>query len=70
MPIPRSIEEFLGGQHVAYSVTHHRPAYERSELLRFPEAYVGSHRPNEVREMAPHPPSLLVHFRKASAGFR
>src|SRR5215510_1692065 len=27
MPIPRSIERFLGDQHVPYSVIHHLPAY-------------------------------------------
>ena len=27
MPIPRSVEQFLSGQHVPYSVIAHRPAY-------------------------------------------
>jgi Ala-tRNA(Pro) deacylase len=31
MPIPRSVEKFLGDQHVAYSVLHHRPAYTAQE---------------------------------------
>lgn len=31
MPIPRSIEHFLGDQHVPYSVLHHRPAYTSQE---------------------------------------
>ena len=31
MPIPRSIEEFLNEQHVAYSVIPHRPAYTAQE---------------------------------------
>jgi Ala-tRNA(Pro) deacylase len=31
MPIPRSVETFLGAQHVAYSVLHHRPAYTAQE---------------------------------------
>lgn len=31
MPIPRSVEQFLGDQHVAYSVLHHRPAYTAQE---------------------------------------
>jgi Ala-tRNA(Pro) deacylase len=31
MPIPRSIEQFLGDQQVAYSVIHHRPAYTAQE---------------------------------------
>lgn len=31
MPIPRSIEQFLGDQHVSYSVLHHRPAYTAQE---------------------------------------
>jgi Ala-tRNA(Pro) deacylase len=29
--IPRSIEQFLGDQQVAYSVIHHRPAYTAQE---------------------------------------
>lgn len=31
MAIPRSIEYFLGDQHVSYSVLHHRPAYTAQE---------------------------------------
>lgn len=31
MPIPRSIEHFLGDQHVPYSVLHHRTAYTSQE---------------------------------------
>jgi len=31
MPIPRSVEKFLGDQHVAYSVLHHPPAYTAQE---------------------------------------
>lgn len=31
MPIPRSIEDFLGNLHVTYSVLHHRPAYTAQE---------------------------------------
>jgi Ala-tRNA(Pro) deacylase len=31
MPIPRSIEHFLGDQHVPYSVLHHRAAYTSQE---------------------------------------
>jgi Ala-tRNA(Pro) deacylase len=31
MPIPRSIEQFLTEQHVAYSVIPHRPAYTAQE---------------------------------------
>jgi Ala-tRNA(Pro) deacylase len=31
MAIPRSIEHFLGDQHVSYSVLHHRPAYTAQE---------------------------------------
>jgi Ala-tRNA(Pro) deacylase len=31
MPIPRSIEQFLSGQHVPYSVIRHRPAYTAQE---------------------------------------
>src|SRR5918994_2132412 len=31
MTIPRSIEHFLGDQHVSYSVLHHRPAYTAQE---------------------------------------
>src|SRR5262245_48451319 len=31
MPIPRSIEHFLGDQHVPYSVIHHRLAYTAQE---------------------------------------
>lgn len=31
MAIPRSIEHFLGEQHVPYSVLHHRPAYTAQE---------------------------------------
>jgi Ala-tRNA(Pro) deacylase len=31
MPIPRSIEHFLGEQHVPYSVLHHRAAYTSQE---------------------------------------
>jgi len=31
MPIPRSIEQFLGEQQVEYSVIHHRPAYTAQE---------------------------------------
>jgi len=31
MPIPRSIEQFLQDQHVAYSVLHHRAAYTAQE---------------------------------------
>lgn len=31
MAIPRSIEHFLGDQHVSYAVLHHRPAYTAQE---------------------------------------
>lgn len=31
MPIPRSIEQFLGEQNVPYSVVHHQPAYTAQE---------------------------------------
>jgi hypothetical protein len=31
MPIPRSIEHFLGDRHVTYSVIPHRPAYTAQE---------------------------------------
>ena len=31
MSIPRSIEQFFGDEHVAYSVIHHRPAYTAQE---------------------------------------
>lgn len=31
MPIPRSIEKFLGDHQVPYSVLHHRPAYTAQE---------------------------------------
>jgi Ala-tRNA(Pro) deacylase len=31
MPIPRSIEHFLGDQGVPYSILHHRPAYTAQE---------------------------------------
>ena len=31
MAIPRSIEQFLGDQHVGYSVLHHRAAYTAQE---------------------------------------
>lgn len=31
MAIPRSIEHFLGDQHVPYSVLHHQPAYTAQE---------------------------------------
>jgi Ala-tRNA(Pro) deacylase len=31
MPIPRSIEHFLGDQHVPYAVLPHRPAYTAQE---------------------------------------
>jgi Ala-tRNA(Pro) deacylase len=31
MPISRSIEQFLGDQHMPYSVIHHRPAFTAQE---------------------------------------
>lgn len=31
MPIPESIQHFLGDQHVSFSVIHHRPAYTAQE---------------------------------------
>lgn len=31
MAIPRSIEHFLGDQHVSYAVLHHRPAFTAQE---------------------------------------
>jgi Ala-tRNA(Pro) deacylase len=31
MAIPRSVEHFLGDQHAAYEVLHHRPAYTAQE---------------------------------------
>jgi Ala-tRNA(Pro) deacylase len=35
MPVPRSVETFLGDQHVAYSVLRHRPAYTAQEEASF-----------------------------------